>query len=97
MYDQKLFVPLIQIELPSSVVLLLLPGEEPGVWLDFWDLEWEVVSLFKRTEPIDALDALADEADLVDDTSLRDPEVSSGRNSEEEEDGASVPMEDPTG
>jgi hypothetical protein len=36
--------------------------------------------------------------DILDETeSLLDPEISSGRNSEDEDDGASVPIEDPTG
>jgi hypothetical protein len=36
--------------------------------------------------------------DILDETeSLLDPEISSGRNSEDEDDGARVPIEDPTG
>lgn len=40
---------------------------------------------------------LIDEDILAEVDSLLDPEVSSGRNSEEDDDGARVPIEDPTG
>lgn len=48
----------------------------------------------KPTEPVDVLmdDDILDDAD-----SLMDPGVSSGRNSDDEDDGARVPIDEPTG
>lgn len=50
-----------------------------------------------KVKPTDPVDVLIDE-DILDETdSLLDPEASSGRNSDEEDDGARVPIEEPTG
>lgn len=60
-------------------------------------LEWGTRPLFERIEPTDPLDVLTDEDIRVETESLLDPEISSGRKSEDEDDGARVPIEDPTG
>lgn len=52
--------------------------------------------LFDNTEPPEPFDILA-EVEKVEARSLLDPEITSVRKSEDEEDGARVPMEDPTG
>ena len=51
----------------------------------------------EKTEPTDSLDALTDDDIVAGAGSLLDPERSSGRNSEDEDDGAKVPIVDPTG
>lgn len=48
-------------------------------------------------EPTDPLTVLSDEDVLAETESLLVPELSSGRNSDDEDDGASVPIDDPTG
>lgn len=60
-------------------------------------LEWGTGPLFERIEPTDPLDMLTDEDIRVETESLLDPEISSGRKSEDADDGARVPIEDPTG
>lgn len=81
----------------GSVLPLLLPDEGPEPGADCCTVEWGVGPPCEKVEPIDPLDVLIEE-DILDETeSLLDPEMSSGRNSEDEDDGASVPIEDPTG
>lgn len=50
-----------------------------------------------KVKPTDAVDELIDEDILDDADSLPDPEASSGRNSDDEDEGASVPIDEPTG
>lgn len=71
------------------LVLVLLVVEGP----DFWTLEWEAGPLFEYFEPTDPLGVLVDEDNLVELESL----LGLDRRSEDEDDGASVPIEDPTG
>lgn len=79
------------------MLLLLLPVEGPEPEADCCTVEWVVGPLFEKVEPTDPLDVLIDEGILDETESLLDPEISSGRNSEDEDDGASIPIEDPTG
>ena len=51
----------------------------------------------ERIEPTEPLEELVEEDILVDRVSLLDPEMSSGLKSDDEDDGARVPFEDPTG
>lgn len=79
-------------------MLLMLPAEEPGFWLDCWRLEWETKLPIENVEPTDPLEVLIEEDILADEVeSLLDARESSGRKSDDEDDGASVPTEDPTG
>lgn len=52
--------------------------------------------LFDKTEPPEPLDMMTED-DNVEAESLMDPEVTSARRSDDEDEGARVPMEDPTG
>lgn len=75
----------------------MLPVVGPEPWAGCRTVKWRIGSLFEKVEPTGPLEVLIDE-DILDETeSLLDPEISSGRNSEDEDDGASVPIEDPTG
>lgn len=74
-----------------------LPVEGAELWLDCCAVEWGTGAPLEKTEPTDSLDALADDDIMAGAESLLDPERSSGRNSEDEDDGARVPTEDPTG
>ena len=51
----------------------------------------------ERIEPTEPLEELVEEDILVDSVSLLDPEMRSGLKSDDEDDGARVPFEDPTG
>ena len=79
------------------MVLVLPPVEVLGFWVDCWRLAWEPGPPFENVEPTDPLELLIDEDILAEVESLVDPRVSSGRKSEDEDDGASVPTDDPTG
>jgi hypothetical protein len=75
----------------------VLPFEVPEPWAEGCTVKWGTDPLFEKVEPTDPLEVLIDK-DILDETeSLLDPEISSGRNSEDEDDGARVPIEDPTG
>lgn len=80
------------------LVLLLPPAEVPAFWADCWRLEWETEPPFENVEPTDPLEVLIADDILADEVvSLMDAIYSSGRKSDDEDDGASVPTEDPTG
>lgn len=93
---------LFQLEMWISVFSVLLPLPPlvigaPEVWPDCCVLEWGTDSLFEKVEPTEALDVLIDEDIRVETESVLDPDMSSGRKSEDEDDGARVPIDDPTG
>lgn len=80
---------------------------ELELWADGSVLDWEMGPTVDKVKPTDVVDVLVDE-DILDETgslldpldetgSLLDPEASSGRNSDDEDDGARVPIEEPTG
>lgn len=75
----------------------MLPVEGPELWLDCCTPEWGTGPLFEKVEPTNPLDVLDDEDIRVELESLLDPEISSGRNSEDDDDGARVPIAEPTG
>lgn len=72
--------------------MLLLAADGAEAW-------WEVGPLLEKIEPTEPLDELIEEDILVDraGASLWDPDINSGLNSDDEDDGAKVPLEDPTG
>lgn len=70
--------------------------EEPEPLADCWPPKWATPPL-ETVEPTDPLTVLSDEDVLAETESLLVPELSSGRNSDDEDDGASVPIDDPTG
>lgn len=83
----------------ETVLLVVELGvaKELELWADGWVLDWEMGPTVDEVKPTDAVDVLTDE-DILDETdSLLDPEASSGRNSDDEDDGARVPIEEPTG
>ena len=67
----------------------------PELWEGGWVLDWEMGPPVDKVKPIDPVNV---DEDILDGTdSLLDPEVSSGRNSEDEDDGARVEIVEPTG
>ena len=71
--------------------------EGPELWADGWELDRETGSPLDKVKPTDPVDVLIDD-DILDETdSLLALELSSGRNSDEEDDGARVPIDEPTG
>lgn len=61
------------------------------------ELEWGTVAPpFEYNEPTDALEAPTEDI-LLEKASLLDPDKSSGLKSEDEDDGAKVPIDVPTG
>lgn len=76
---------------------LVVVAKELELGADCRVLDWEMGPAVDKVKPTDPVDVLIDE-DILDETdSLLDPEASSGRNSDEEDDGARVPIEEPTG
>lgn len=67
------------------------------LWADGWVLDWETGPAVDKVKPTDPVNVLIDEGTLDGTDSLLDPEVSSGRNSDDEDDGASIPIDEPTG
>ena len=80
-------------------MLLPLPPVVEGLELcpDCCKLECGTGPLLEKIEPTDPLDVLIVEDIRVVAESLLDPEISSGRKSEDEDEGARVPIEAPTG
>lgn len=76
--------------------MLLVIAEGLELWADCWTVDWEMDPPDDKVKPTDAVDVLIDEDILDDADSLPDPEMSSGRNSDED-DGARVPIDEPTG
>lgn len=78
------------------LVVALVVAEELELWADGWVPEWEMGPTLDKVKPTDPVDVLIE--DILDETdSLLTPPPSSGRNSEDEDDGARVPIEEPTG
>lgn len=67
------------------------------LWADGGVLDWETGSPVDKVKPTDPVDVFIDE-DILDGTdSLLDPVVSPGCNSDDEDGGARVPIDEPTG
>lgn len=83
----------------ESVLLVVALGAaiELELWADGWVLDWEMGPTVDKAKPTDVVDVLVDEDNLDETGSLLDPEASSGRNSDDDDDGARVPIEEPTG
>lgn len=83
----------------ETVLLVVALGvaKELELGADGWLLDWETGTTVDRVNPADAVDVLMDDDILDEADSLLDPEASSGLNSDDEDDGARVPMEEPTG
>lgn len=84
----------------ETVLLVVALGvaKELELWADDgWVLDWETGATVDKVKPTDAVDVLIDEDILDEADSLLDPEASSGLNSDDDDDGARVPMEEPTG
>lgn len=77
--------------------LLLLPVEGVELWPGCWIVEWGMGVLLEKVEPTEPAAVLKEVDILVDKTSLLDPDKSSGLKSDDEDDGAKVAIEDPTG
>lgn len=82
----------------ETVLLVVLAVAASGaeLWVDGWALDWEIIPPVVKVKPTDAVDVLIDEDILDDPASSLDPEVSSGRNSNDEDGGARVPIDEPT-
>ena len=80
----------------GPVLVLPLVGVElcPGGWVVG---RGGRVPLLEKIEPTESLEVFIEEGILVARASLWDPEISSGLSSDEEDDGAKVPIEEPTG
>lgn len=76
--------------------LLLLPPEGFELCTDCWTPEWEAGPPFENIEPTEPLEVFMEDT-WVENPSLPDPAFTSGRKSEDEDDGAKVPTADPTG
>lgn len=83
----------------ETVLLVVALGvaKELELWVDGWALDWETGAIVDKVKPANAVDELVDDDILDDASSLLDPDASSGLNSDDEDDGARVPMEEPTG
>lgn len=83
--------------LPWTAAALLLPLEvEEDPWPICWELEWGILPLFENVEPTEPVELLIEDIRL-ENASLLDPDKSSGLKSDDDDDGAKVPIEDPTG
>lgn len=79
--------------LPWTAAVLLLPlGVEEDPCPVCWELEW----VFENVEPTEPVELLIEDIRL-ENASLLDPDKSSGLKSDDDEDGAKVPIDDPTG
>lgn len=79
------------------LVVALGAAKELELGADGWILDWETGPTVDKVRPTDAVDVLVDDDILDEADSMLDPEASSGRNSDDEDDGARVAMEEPTG
>lgn len=80
----------------AAVLLLTLGVEEDPCPPVCWELEWGVIPVFENVEPTEPVELLIEDIRL-ENASLLDPDKSSGLKSDDDEDGAKVPMDDPTG
>lgn len=83
----------------GTVLLVVALGvaKELELWADGWLLDRETGRTVDKVNPANAVDVLIDDDILDEADSMLDPKASSGLNSDDEDDGARVPMEEPTG
>lgn len=83
----------------ETVLLVVALGvaKEPELWEDGWVSDWETGTTVDKVKPAEAVDVLIDDDILDEAGSLLDPDASSGLNSDDEDDGARVPIAEPTG
>ena len=74
--------------------MVVTKGPEP--WADGWAFDSEMDPPVEKVEPTSPVDVLDDDEVLFETDSWLDPEVASGRNSDDDEDGARVAIDEPT-